>query len=165
MQGKAERAMEVFNMMNPVRRASSRADVPRDKVVPYVVAADVYSEAPHAGRGGWTWYTGSAGWVYRAGLEWILGFRLREGRLTLAPCVPPDWNGFAIQFRYKNTPWEITVEKQPAPGALPQFTVDGQVQKPGRNVVDLVDDGGRHTVHVAWASATTAEDYAATRSS
>ena len=165
IQGKAERAMDVFNMMNPVRRASSRADVQRYKVEPYVVAADVYSEAPHAGRGGWTWYTGSAGWVYRAGLEWILGFRLRESRLTLAPCVPPDWNGFAIQFRYKNTPWEITVEKQPAPGALPQFTVDGQVQKAGRNVVDLVDDGGRHTVHVAWASATTAEDYAATRSS
>jgi cyclic beta-1,2-glucan synthetase len=165
MQGKPDRAMEVFNMLNPVRRATTRADVQRYKVEPYVVAADVYSEAPHAGRGGWTWYTGSAGWLYRAGLEWILGFRLRDGRLTLAPCVPPDWPGFAIQYRYRNTPWEITVDKQPSPGALPQFTIDGQVQKPGRNVVDLVDDGGRHSVHVAWLSASAAEDYAATQSS
>ena len=75
MQGNAARAMEVFNMLNPIRRPTTRADVQRYKVEPYVVAADVYSEAPHAGRGGWTWYTGSAGWLYRAGLEWILGFR------------------------------------------------------------------------------------------
>jgi cyclic beta-1,2-glucan synthetase len=166
IQGKAERAMEVFNMMNPVRRATTRADVQRYKVEPYVVAADVYSEAPHAGRGGWTWYTGSAGWLYRAGLEWILGFRLRDGRLSLTPCVPAEWDGFSIQFRYRSTPYEIIVDKQPSPTAVPQFTVDGQVQKPGRNVVDLVDDGGRHSVHVAWPftreqDATAAEDFAA----
>jgi cyclic beta-1,2-glucan synthetase len=165
MQGKAERAMEVFNMLNPVRRATSRADVQRYKVEPYVVAADVYSEPPHAGRGGWTWYTGSAGWLYRAGLEWILGFRLRDGRLTLAPCVPAEWPGFSIQFRYKSSFYEITVDRQPSPTSSPLFTVDGQVQKPGRNVVDLVDDGGRHAVHVAWLSATAAEDFAATRTS
>jgi cyclic beta-1,2-glucan synthetase len=152
--------------MNPVRRATTRADVQRYKVEPYVVAADVYSEAPHAGRGGWTWYTGSAGWLYRAGLEWILGFRLRDGRLSLTPCVPAEWDGFSIQFRYRSTPYEIIVDKQPSPTAVPQFTVDGQVQKPGRNVVDLVDDGGRHSVHVAWPftreqDATAAEDFAA----
>jgi cyclic beta-1,2-glucan synthetase len=163
MLGKADRAMEVFNMLNPVRRAMTRADVQRYKVEPYVVAADVYSEAPHAGRGGWTWYTGSAGWLYRAGLEWILGFRLRDGRLTLAPCIPAEWPGFAIQFRYRNTPYEITVDRQPSPASAPQFTIDGQVQKPGRNVVELVDDGHRHTVHVAWLSATAAADLAATQ--
>jgi cyclic beta-1,2-glucan synthetase len=163
MQGKAERAMEVFNMLNPVKRATTRADVQRYKVEPYVVAADVYSEGPHAGRGGWTWYTGSAGWLYRAGLEWILGFRLRDSRLTLSPCVPPDWNGFSIQFKYRNTPYEIMVDRQPAPGAQPQFTIDGQVQKPGRNVVDLVDDGGRHTVNVAWLASTGSADSVATQ--
>jgi cyclic beta-1,2-glucan synthetase len=166
MQGKAELAMEVFNMLNPVRRATTRADVQRYKVEPYVVAADVYSETPHAGRGGWTWYTGSAGWLYRAGLEWILGFRQRDGRMSLAPCVPPEWDGFSITFRYRNSTYEVLVDKQPGPSAVPQFTVDGQVQKPGRNVVDLVDDAGRHTVHVAWlgeSSATSAEDSAATR--
>ena len=101
MQGNAARAMEVFDMLNPVRRTTTRADVQRYKVEPYVVAADVYSEAPHAGRGGWTWYTGSAGWLYRAGLEWILGFRLRENRLTLMPCVPPEWPGFTIYYRHR----------------------------------------------------------------
>ena len=113
MQGNAERAMEVFNMLNPIRRTTTRADVQRYKVEPYVVAADVYSEAPHAGRGGWTWYTGSAGWLYRAGLEWILGFRVRENRLTLVPCVPPDWPGFTIHYRYRGTPYEIIVDQQP----------------------------------------------------
>jgi cyclic beta-1,2-glucan synthetase len=165
MQGKADLAMEVFNMLNPIRRAPTRADVQRYKVEPYVVAADVYSEPPHAGRGGWTWYTGSAGWLYRAGLEWILGLRLRDGRLSLAPCVPAQWSGFSITFRYRSATYEILVDGQPGPSALPQFTVDGQVQLPGRNVVDLVDDGARHSVHVAWLSATRAEDSAATRNS
>ncbi len=166
VQGNAERAMEVFNMLNPVKRAPSRADVQRYKVEPYVVAADVYSEAPHAGRGGWTWYTGSAGWLYRAGLEWILGFRVRDGRLTLTPCVPAEWNGFSIQYLYRSTPYEIIVDKQPDASAQAQFTIDGQVQSPGRNVVDMVDDGARHTVHVAWlppASSREAADSAATR--
>ncbi len=165
MQGKPERAMEVFNMLNPVRRAATRADVQRYKVEPYVVAADVYSEAPHVGRGGWTWYTGSAGWVYRTGLEWILGFRVRDGRLTLTPCVPADWGGFSIQYRYRNTPYEIIVDKQPSPTAQPQFTIDGAVQSPGRNVVELKDDGGRHSVHVAWLPVKEAGDFAAKQSS
>ena len=109
MQGKAERAMEVFSMLNPVRRATTRADAQRYKVEPYVVAADVYGEAPHEGRGGWTWYTGSAGWLYRAALEWILGFRLRENQVTLTPCVPADWPGFSIRYRHRGTPYLITV--------------------------------------------------------
>ena len=112
MQGNAARAMEVFNMLNPIRRSTTRADVQRYKVEPYVVAADVYSEAPHAGRGGWTWYTGSAGWLYRAGLEWILGFRVRENRLTLAPCVPPDWPGFSIHYRHRSH--ALRIHRRPA---------------------------------------------------
>ncbi|MEO8064033.1 MAG: glucoamylase family protein [Pseudomonadota bacterium] len=156
MQGKADKAMEVFAMLNPVRRASTREDVQRYKVEPYVVAADVYSEAPHAGRGGWTWYTGSAGWLYRAGLESILGFKLRENQLTLAPCIPTNWPGFSITYRHRGSVYEISVERQPAPGATAQLTVDGQVQKPGRNVVDLVDDGGTHSVHLTWLAASAA---------
>jgi cyclic beta-1,2-glucan synthetase len=165
MQGKAELAMEVFNMMNPVRRATTRAEVQRYKVEPYAVAADVYSEAPHAGRGGWTWYTGSAGWLYRTGLEWILGFKLRADRLTLNPCVPAEWDGFSIQYRYKTSTYDILVDKQPSPDAQPQFTIDGEVQKPGRNIVDMVDDGARHTVNVAWLAAKAVGDSAATLSS
>ncbi len=169
MQGNAVRAMEVFNMLNPIRRTATRADVQRYKVEPYVVAADVYSEAPHAGRGGWTWYTGSAGWMYRAGLEWILGFRVRENRLTLVPCVPPEWPGFSIQYRHRGahhvTPYEIIVDKQPDPRAQPLLVVDGAVQNAGRNTVDLVDDGASHSVHMMWRASTAHEDFAATRSS
>jgi cyclic beta-1,2-glucan synthetase len=163
LQGKAERAMEVFAMLNPVTRAGTRADVQRYKVEPYAVAADVYGEEPHAGRGGWTWYTGSAGWLYRAGLEWILGFKVREDRLTLTPCVPGDWPGYTIRYRHRGTPYVITVDRQPGPDALPQLTVDGQVLKAGRNTIDLVADGAAHQVHVAWLAATAAGDLAATR--
>ena len=158
MQGKADFAMEVFAMLNPIRRATTRADVQRYKVEPYAVPADVYSEAPHAGRGGWTWYTGSAGWLYRTGLEWILGFRLRENRVTLTPCVPPHWPRFTIYYRYRQTPYEITVDQQPGKDALAQLTVDGKVLKVGANTFDLVDDGATHAVHVAWLPATASED-------
>jgi len=163
-QGNATRAMEVFNMLNPIRRAMTRADVQRYKVEPYVVAADVYSEAPHAGRGGWTWYTGSAGWLYRAGLEWILGFRVRENRVTFVPCVPPDWPGFSIHYRHGNTPYEFIVDRQPGADAVPQFTVDGEARPPGRAAIDLVDDGAAHTVKITWAAAPAAESLVATHS-
>ncbi len=167
MQGKAERAMEVFSMLNPVRRATTRADAQRYKVEPYVVAADVYGEAPQEGRGGWTWYTGSAGWLYRAALEWILGFRLRENQVTLTPCVPPDWPGFSIRYchgkdGHRDTPYLITVDRQ-VPAGVMQMTIDGRVQKPGRNVIDLLADGAEHTVHVTWLAAASSEEVAATR--
>ena len=122
-------------------------------------------EAPHAGRGGWTWYTGSAGWLYRAGLEWILGFRLHENQLTLTPCVPPDWPGFTIHYRHRSTPYEFIVDRQPMPSAVPQLTVDGEAQPAGRATVDLADDGATHTVHVTWVTTAAAADLAATRSS
>jgi len=165
LQGKAARAMEVFAMLNPIRRSTTRADVQRYKVEPYAVAADVYGEPPHEGRGGWTWYTGAAGWLYRAGLEWILGFRVRENQLILAPCIPPEWPGFTIRyFHRKNgqpaTPYEITVDRQ-SPGAVPQLTVDGQVQNPGRNTVELLADGIPHRVHLAWLTSAGTEQAAA----
>jgi cyclic beta-1,2-glucan synthetase len=162
MQGKAERAMEVFSMLNPIRRAGTRADAQRYKVEPYAVAADVYGEAPHEGRGGWTWYTGSAGWLYRAALEWILGFRLRENQLTLMPCVPADWPGFTVHYRHRGTPYVISVDRQMAGGVM-QITVDGSVQKRGRNVIDLASDGAEHSVHVTWLASSSAEDRAASQ--
>ena len=155
--------MEVFSMLNPIRRSTTRADAQRYKVEPYAVAADVYSEAPHEGRGGWTWYTGSAGWLYRAGLEWILGFRLRANQLQLAPCVPPDWPGFTLRYQHRGTPYVITVDKQPGPKALLQLTVDGQTQRPGRNVIDLVADGATHQVRVAWLAGEESGDVAASQ--
>ena len=89
--GDGDKAGELFAILNPINHASTRAGLYRYKVEPYVMAGDVYSEPPHAGRGGWTWYTGSAGWMYRAGVEWILGFRLRGAVLHVDPCIPRAW--------------------------------------------------------------------------
>src|SRR6185295_7499635 len=94
--GDGERAAELFALLNPINHARTRADVERYKVEPYVIAADVYAEPPHVGRGGWTWYTGSAGWMYRAGLESILGIRVRGARLEIDPCIPGAWSGFSV---------------------------------------------------------------------
>ena len=165
LQGKADLAMEVFAMLNPIRRTTTRADVQRYKVEPYAVAADVYGEAPHAGRGGWTWYTGSAGWLYRAGLEWILGFRLRENRLTLAPCVP-------VALAALHDPLPISAERRtksrwissPARMRSRRSPWMARSMKAGRNTIELVDDGAPHAVHVAWLPAEAAgEDSAVTR--
>ena len=94
MLGDGDKAGELFSLLNPITHSSTRADIYRYKVEPYVVCADVYAEPSHVGRGGWTWYTGSAGWMYRAGLEWMLGFRLRGTTLVIDPCVPKSWPGF-----------------------------------------------------------------------
>ncbi len=96
MLGDGDKAGELFSMLNPINHARTPDAVQRYKVEPYVVCADLYSTPPHVGRGGWTWYTGSAGWMYRAGLEWILGFRLQGAALLLDPCIPRAWPGFEI---------------------------------------------------------------------
>ena len=97
-------------------RAHARR-VQRYKVEPYVACADVYSMPPHVGRGGWTWYTGSAGWMYRAGLEWILGFRLQGASLLIDPCIPKTWPGFSIDFRYRSSRYDIAVSRIPTASA------------------------------------------------
>jgi len=110
MLGDGDKAAELFAILNPITHTRTPDDTDRYKVEPYVVAADVYAVPPHVGRGGWTWYTGSAGWMYRAGLEWMLGFRLRGTRLTVDPCIPRAWPRFTIAFRHGATPYDIVVE-------------------------------------------------------
>lgn len=109
-QGQGDKAARLFSALNPVNHALTQEDRDRYKVEPYVVAADVYSVPPHNGRGGWTWYTGSAGWMYRAGLEGILGLQQVEGRLLLDPCIPADWPGFSLTIRRGETVFDIEVE-------------------------------------------------------
>ena len=94
MLGEGDKAAALFSLLNPINHARTRAEVHRYKVEPYVIAADVYAAKPHVGRGGWTWYTGSAGWMQRAGVESILGLRLRGDALELDPCIPKSWPGF-----------------------------------------------------------------------
>ena len=98
LQGHGDRALELWNLLNPIRHAATPAEVERYKVEPYVVCADVYGAPPHTGRGGWTWYTGSASWLYRVALEAILGFRLAGDTLRFEPCVPPGWPGYEIDL-------------------------------------------------------------------
>src|SRR5690606_11729246 len=117
------------------------------KVEPYVIPADVYTAEGHLGRGGWTWYTGSASWLYRAGLEAILGFDRQGDTLRIDPCVPSTWSDFTIEYRYGSAPYEITLENPAAVSHAPaHVTLDG---RPLANpLIPLADDGARHEVLV-----------------
>ena len=139
----------LFSIVNPINHSSTQADAHRYKVEPYVVCADVYGAPPHVGRGGWTWYTGSAGWMYRAGLESILGFRLKGAALLLDPCVPRAWPRFEIRFRYRSATYEITVENPNGVSrGVSHAELDGMAvpERPLR--IPLVDDGATHRLRV-----------------
>ncbi len=148
MLGEGDKAVELFNLLSPIHHASRRADIHRYKVEPYVVAADVYSQPPHVGRGGWTWYTGAAGWLYRAGIEWILGFRKRGSGLHIDPCIPRDWEGFRISYRHGDAVYRIKVENPSGVcRGVSRIVVDGNVLDDGAPV-PLSDDEIEHEVRV-----------------
>ena len=102
-------AWEIFDLINPINHTRTPMEVVKYKVEPYVVSADVYAVAPHVGRGGWTWYTGSAAWIYKAGLEYILGLRRKGKNLIINPCIPKKWNEFSVSYKYMNTIYKIKV--------------------------------------------------------
>jgi cyclic beta-1,2-glucan synthetase len=147
--GEGDKAAGLFSMLNPINHARSRSDVHRYKVEPYVIAADVYATPPHVGRGGWTWYTGSAGWMQRAGIESILGLRLRGAVLELGPCIPKHWPRFEVTLRSRSARYEILVEN---PDGVSQGIVSAQadgiaiVERPLR--LKILDDGVTHHVLV-----------------
>jgi cyclic beta-1,2-glucan synthetase len=146
--GQGQRAAELFNLLNPVRHAESTEAMKRYKVEPYVVCADVYGAPPHTGRGGWTWYTGSASWLYRVGLEAILGFRLRGTRLEFHPCLPDDWSRYEITFRYCSATYHLVFENSEGSGCgVRCVSVDGRTMP--ECVVELINDGRRHEVQIA----------------
>jgi len=139
-----DKAGELFRMLNPVHRISSRSNVQRYKVEPYVVAGDVYAQPPHVGCGGWTWYSGAAGWLYRAGVEWMLGFRLRGDTLCIDPCIPRHWPGFSIRFRYHSALYDIVVDNpRHVTRGVTLTELDG-TPLAGRDHIPLVDDGEHH---------------------
>jgi cellobiose phosphorylase len=144
--GQSERAVELFGLLNPIGHANSPDEAARYMVEPYVVAADVYGAPPHTGRGGWTWYTGSASWLYRVGLEAILGFRLRGGQLQIQPCIPNSWPGFEITYRYGSSTYHVVVENAGASGRARSVTLDGRSVVD--DAIDLANDGQWHEVRV-----------------
>jgi cyclic beta-1,2-glucan synthetase len=147
LSGDGNRAFELYQMINPLTHAGTPAGAARYKVEPYVVAADVYTARGQEGRGGWTWYTGSASWMYRVGLETILGLDRRGDRLTIRPCVPDVWGEYSIDYRFGGSLYAITVH-DPARvrGLGAEVSVDGRVLDGVE--IPLVDDGTRHEVSV-----------------
>ncbi|MDQ2962044.1 MAG: cyclic beta 1-2 glucan synthetase [Pseudomonadota bacterium] len=152
--GDSARAWELMGMINPVNHARTAEGAATYMVEPYVVAADVYALAPHTGRGGWTWYTGSAGWMYRLIVESLLGLRLQGDRLYFAPCFPAKWKEFKLRYRYRQTHYHIAVRSLEVEGDeetdTSSVTIDGVTQH--RTFIVLVDDRREHRVEVRVAS-------------
>lgn len=153
MLGNGSKAHELFAMLNPLTHGSTRGGIHRFRVEPYVAVADLYSEPPHTGRGGWSWYTGSAGWLYQAGIEQILGLRRQGAYLSLNPCIPSAWWGFEIIYRYNTAHYEITVTN---PDGVTQgiawIALDGEPLPVAERRVHLQDDGKRHLVMITMGS-------------
>lgn len=147
--GEGDKAAELFSLLNPINHARTRADAERYKVEPYAVAADVYSAEPHVGRGGWTWYTGSAGWMQRAGIESILGLRIRGGTLCLDPCIPRDWPRFEMTLLHGAARYEIQVDNPDCVcRGIASATLDGAVISARPLRLKLHDDGALHLVRL-----------------
>jgi len=142
--GDQQRTWELLRMINPIRHAQTQPDTEIYKVEPYVMAADVYGVAPHIGRGGWTWYTGSAGWMYQLILESFLGLKREGDTLWLEPCIPAEWKSFTIRYRFGKATYHIRVSQTGQDTGL--ITLDGQPVESTRLV--LKDDGEEHQVQM-----------------
>jgi cyclic beta-1,2-glucan synthetase len=149
--GDGDRAAGLFALLNPVNHTRNAADTERYRAEPYVVAADVYSVPPHTGRGGWTWYTGSAGWMYRVGIEAILGISLRRGALHIDPCIPREWPQYEATFTRGRTSYRILVENPSRVcRGVERIELDGVDMSAAD--IPIADDGREHSVRVVLGS-------------
>ncbi len=142
--GDRDKAMELFNMLNPINHTRTKTEVAKYKVEPYVIAADVYDVHPNVGRGGWTWYTGAAGWMYQVAIEGILGISINNDKLTISPCVPTNWPGYTVNYRYKTTEYVIEVQlgrRENTRIILDETVLNGFP-------VSLIDDGQKHLLKI-----------------
>ena len=156
--GNAAKAHEIFQMVNPVTHGRNRTVAQRYRLEPYVAAADIYSVPPHVGRGGWSWYTGSASWMYRVGMEWLLGIKIQKDQLVIDPCIPPHWDGFTATVRHGSAIYEVAVTnpRRQSKGVA-EIYVDGL---PAQSIV-MVDDAKTHNVHVVMGEPQAAATYRA----
>jgi cyclic beta-1,2-glucan synthetase len=146
LMGENDRAWELFNLLNPIRHGGTAKQIAIYKVEPYVIAADVYAVAPHTGRGGWTWYTGSAGWMYRLLTETLLGVNIEGDQLRLTPRLPKAWSSYKIHYRYRQTVYHITITQVASDAAMTQLYLDGTELL--QTTVPLVDDRREHLVEL-----------------
>jgi len=144
--GDGQRVAELLALLNPIVHTAAPPGAQQYQIEPYVVAGDVYSQQPHLGRGGWSWYTGSAGWLYRAGIEALLGFQPKGGRFVIDPCIPPSWSGFSMTYRHGGTRYDIAVENPRGAGrGVTTLEIDGAPGDPSHGV-PLTDDGQAHRI-------------------
>jgi cyclic beta-1,2-glucan synthetase len=145
--GQGDLAGELFDLLNPISHSNTPEKAAHYRVDPYVIAADVYGVAPHIGRGGWTWYTGSASWMYRLGVEALLGVKRQGSHLTIDPCIPSEWDGYDMTYRDGETVYSIHIANpQHISKGVSRVIVDGVII-PEKHIL-LTGDGGQHTVHV-----------------
>ncbi|QXQ07166.1 glycosyl transferase [Sphingosinicellaceae bacterium] len=147
--GDGDGAVALFDLLNPINHALTTATADHYRVEPYVVAADIYSVAPNNGRGGWTWYTGAAGWMYRAGIESILGLKRVGGMIHLNPCLPEDWPGISATLRLGDAVYEIEI-KRAAPAAATVLEIDGVALDVVSGAVTWPSTSGRHVVKLSY---------------
>jgi cyclic beta-1,2-glucan synthetase len=161
MMGDREKAWDLFAMLNPINHGSRAEDIERYKVEPYVMCADIYGAAPHTSRGGWTWYTGAAGWMYRLTVETLLGLQLEIDQLRIAPCIPAQWKSYKIHYRYRQTYYHITIRRTDGKSnQVIRVTADGNILSEaieyssstgimrGQGIIPLVDDHQAHHIEV-----------------
>ena len=147
MLGLGEKAFEYFRMINPIEHARTKEASKKYKVEPYVVAADVYGSSNLQGRGGWTWYTGSSSWLYKAGIEYILGLKIEYGYLKICPSIPNNWKEYEMKYRYGNTLYHIKVKNPNGKtGPEGELKLDGEVVEENR--IRLIDDGKVYEIEV-----------------
>jgi len=144
--GDNQRAWELWSLVNPVNHGKTEQDIATYKVEPYVAAADVYAVSPHIGYGGWTWYTGSAGWMYRLITESLLGLKLDVDKLSFSPCLPADWQNFKIHYHYRESVYHITVLLKTKETGKSSVIVDGAEQPD--MIIQLTNDRQDHNVEV-----------------
>lgn len=141
MLGFGNKSVELFKMINPIEHSRVKDAVNKYKVEPYVIPADIYGSGNLAGRGGWTWYTGSSSWFYKAGLEYILGLKIRGSKLTIEPCIPKEWEEFKIKYEYKTSIYDITVKnpnRKEKSEVKDLFINDEKIEEKS---IRLIDDG------------------------
>jgi cyclic beta-1,2-glucan synthetase len=147
--GDGDKTHELLTLLNPIQHAGNSAAIHRYKVEPYAICADVYGMPPHVGRGGWTWYTGSAGWMHRAALEGLFGLKQEGANLVINPCIPKAWPGFEISFRHGRTVYEISVQNRNGAGrGVTRLAVDGVNIDTAGMRIPLVEDGKTYRVSV-----------------
>ncbi len=145
--GNGDKAWELYNMINPINHARTPMEAARYKVEPYVMAADVYAVHPNIGRGGWTWYTGAAGWMYRVGIEYLLGLKKRGDMLIIDPCIPRGWDEYGIDYRYQSTKYAINIKNPEGINrGVINVKLDGTVME--NKTIPLTNDGVKHKIEV-----------------